>query len=36
MAHFWAVLLVLFALAFTLSEVLAWMERRLSYYSSKR
>lgn len=36
MAHFWAVLLVLFALAFTLSELLAWMERKLSYYSSKR
>jgi len=36
MAHFWAVLLVLFALAFTLSEFLAWMERKLSYYSSKR
>ena len=36
MAHFWAVLIVLFALAFTLSEILAWLERRLSYYSSKR
>ena len=36
MAHFWAVLIVLFALAFTISELLAWMERKLSYYSSKR
>ncbi len=36
MAHFWAVLLVLFALAFTLSEVLAYLERRVAYYAAKR
>jgi NitT/TauT family transport system permease protein len=36
MAHFWAVLIVLFALAFTISEVLAYLERRFSYYASKR
>lgn len=36
MAHFWAVLLVLFALAFTLSEGLAALERRISYYAARR
>ncbi|GIX14555.1 MAG: ABC transporter permease [Paracoccaceae bacterium] len=36
MAHFWAVLIVLFALAFTISELLAWLERRVAYYASKR
>lgn len=36
MSHFWAVLIVLFALAFTLSEVLAYLERRVSYYASSR
>jgi len=36
MSHFWAVLLVLFGMAFTISEVLAYMERRVSYYAAKR
>lgn len=36
MAHFWAVLIVLFALAFSISEFLAHLERRVSYYASKR
>ena len=36
MAHFWAVLLVLFALAFSISEFLAYLERRVSYYAAKR
>lgn len=36
MAHFWAVLLVLFALAFTVSEILAYLERRVSYYAASR
>ena len=36
MSHFWAVLVVLFALAFTISEVLAALERRVSYYAAKR
>ena len=36
MAHFWAVLIVLFALAFTISEVLAWLERKVSYYAASR
>lgn len=36
MKHFWAVLLVLFALAFTISEFLAYLERRVSYYAAKR
>jgi len=36
MSHFWAVLLVLFAMAFTISEILAYMERRVSYYAAKR
>jgi NitT/TauT family transport system permease protein len=36
MSHFWAVLIVLFALAFTISEILAYLERRLGYYAAKR
>lgn len=36
MAHFWAVLVVLFALAFSISEALAALERRVSYYAAKR
>ena len=36
MSHFWAVLVVLFALAFAVSEVLAALERRVSYYAAKR
>lgn len=36
MAHFWAVLVVLFALAFTVSEIFAYLERRVSYYAAKR
>lgn len=36
MSHFWAVLVVLFALAFTISEFLAYLERRVSYYAAKR
>jgi len=36
MSHFWAVLLVLFAMAFSISELLAYMERRVSYYAAKR
>jgi len=36
MSHFWAVLLVLFAMAFAISELLAYLERRVSYYAAKR
>ncbi len=36
MSHFWAVLVVLFALAFTISELLAALERRVSYYAASR
>ena len=36
MGHFWAVLIVLFALAFTISEFLAYLERRVGYYATKR
>lgn len=36
MSHFWAVLLVLFAMAFTISEILASLERRVAYYAAKR
>ncbi len=36
MGHFWAVLIVLFALAFTLAEFLAYLERRVAYYAAKR
>ncbi|MDP2732972.1 MAG: ABC transporter permease subunit [Hoeflea sp.] len=36
MAHFWAVLIVLFAMAFSISEFLAYLERRVAYYAAKR
>ncbi|WP_102109336.1 ABC transporter permease [Oceaniglobus roseus] len=36
MAHFWAVLLVLFAMAFAVSELLAALERRVAYYAASR
>ena len=36
MSHFWAVLIVLFAMAFTISEFLGYLERRVSYYAAKR
>ncbi|MGV6806142.1 MAG: ABC transporter permease [Ruegeria sp.] len=36
MGHFWAVLIVLFALAFSISEFLAYLERQVSYYAAKR
>ncbi|WP_299652573.1 ABC transporter permease subunit [uncultured Jannaschia sp.] len=36
MAEFWAVLIVLFALAFTLSEFLAYLERKIAYYAASR
>jgi NitT/TauT family transport system permease protein len=36
MEHFWALLLVLFAFAFTLNEALAWCERRIEYYAAAR
>lgn len=36
MEHFWAALLVLFALAFVLAEGLGWLERRVDYYAGKR
>ena len=36
MSHFWAVLIVLFALAFTIAEFLAYLERRVAYYAAKR
>ncbi len=36
MSHFWAVLVVLFALAFTISELLAWLERQVAFYAAKR
>ncbi|MCA0922515.1 ABC transporter permease [Pseudooceanicola nanhaiensis] len=36
MAHFWAVLLVLFALAFSISEFLAYLERKVAYYAAVR
>jgi NitT/TauT family transport system permease protein len=36
MKHFWAVLIVLFALAFSISEFLAWLERKVAYYAAKR
>ncbi|MBN8631390.1 MAG: ABC transporter permease subunit [Rhodobacterales bacterium] len=36
MAEFWAVLIVLFGLAFLLSESLAYLERKVSYYAASR
>ena len=36
MSHFWGVLLVLFFMAFTISEFLAFLERKVEYYASKR
>ncbi|WP_068114785.1 ABC transporter permease [Tropicimonas marinistellae] len=36
MGHFWAVLIVLFAMAFAVSELLAYLERRVSYYAATR
>ena len=36
MSHFWAVLVVLFAMAFTIAEFLAYLERRVAYYAAKR
>ena len=36
MSHFWAVIFVLFTLAFILSEFLAFLERKVSYYASNR
>lgn len=36
MAEFWAVLIVLFALAFAISEFLGFLERKVAYYASSR
>ena len=36
MSHFWAIIIVLFALAFTISELLAMLANRFDYYASKR
>lgn len=36
MEHFWAVLIVLFALAFALAEAFAWLERRVEFYAASR
>lgn len=36
MEHFWAVLIVLFSISFTISEFLAHLERKVSYYAAQR
>lgn len=36
MAQFWAVLIVLFGLAFTISEFLGYLERKVAYYAAAR
>lgn len=36
MEHFWALLFVLFAFAFTINEALLWLERKVHYYASAR
>jgi NitT/TauT family transport system permease protein len=36
MGHFWAPLLVLVAMAFTISELIAYLARRVANYATKR
>lgn len=36
MEHFWALLLVLFAFAFLITEALGYLERRIDYYAADR
>ena len=36
MKHFWAVLIVLFAIAFVMSEVLASLEKKVEFYAARR
>lgn len=36
MEHLWALVLVIFAFAFGLNELLAWCERQVEYYASSR
>ena len=36
MSHFWSVIFILFTLAFILSEFLAFLQRKVSYYASNR
>ena len=36
MTHFWAILIVLFALSFIISEFLAYLERKVEYYAARR
>jgi len=36
MEHFWALLFVLFAFAFAINEILAWLERKVDYYAAAR
>jgi len=36
MEHFWALLFILFALAFAINEILVWLERKVEYYASSR
>ncbi len=36
MKHFWAVLIVLFSIAFLIAEFLAHLERRVEYYAARR
>lgn len=36
MSHFWAVLIVLFAIAFAIAEFLGHLEKRVAYYAARR
>jgi NitT/TauT family transport system permease protein len=36
MAEFWALVIVVFAFAFVMSEAVAWLERRVEYYAAAR
>jgi NitT/TauT family transport system permease protein len=36
MEHFWALLFVLFAFAFSINEAMVWLERRFDYFASSR
>lgn len=36
MAHFWALIILLFAMALTLAEVVGWLEKKVEFYAGSR
>jgi NitT/TauT family transport system permease protein len=36
MAEFWALVILVFAFAFVMSEAVEWLERRVEYYAASR